>query len=167
MNRKIQIVSTNPSAKKQTTTINYVNPNATDEKLRTMSTMMNALTNNTFNSATKIDTTELIAKVTPTITFNPTTASYADLAEAATASEPPYALRVSVTGNLGGVTPSFKIESNSSMATNGIILGGSANDIYMAYVLSNDPPTTNATITAYFPETSTYAAVEKTFVVTY
>lgn len=73
MNRKIQIVSTNPSAKKQTTTLNYVNPNATDTQLRTMTIMMNALTNNTFESATKIDTTELTAKVVPTFTISPST----------------------------------------------------------------------------------------------
>lgn len=73
MNRKIQVVSTSPAAKKQTTTINYVNPNATDTQLLQMSTMLNALTNNTFVSATKIDTTALVAKVVPTFTISPST----------------------------------------------------------------------------------------------
>lgn len=161
MNRKVQIKSINSSASKQTTTLNYVNPNATNEQLLQMSTMMIGLTNNTYDSTNKIDTTALTPKITQTISFSPSSATYSELAEAATDNEP-YALPVTISGNTSGQIPKFSI-SGASSAIERIIFGGTSNIMYVANIM-NDPGGT-ATIKASLDETSTYSGATATFIV--
>lgn len=50
----ISINTTSQSGKKQTTNINYINPQATNEKLREFAIMLTALTTEIYNSTTKI-----------------------------------------------------------------------------------------------------------------
>lgn len=162
MNRKLQIKSTNSSAKSQTTTLNYVNPNATDAQLRTMSTMMIGLTDNTYDSANKIDTTALIAKAQRTISFSPSSATYAELAEAATSGNEPYALAVTINGNTTGQMPNFSI-SGASTGIERIVFGGTSNIMYVANVM-NDPGG-SVTITANFSATGTYDETSVNFII--
>ena len=50
----ISINTTNQSGKKQTTNINYINPQATNEKLREFAQMLTALTTEVYMGVTKI-----------------------------------------------------------------------------------------------------------------
>ncbi len=50
----ISIVTVDNTNKKQTTNVNYVNPEATNEKLREFATKLTALTTDTYLSMTKI-----------------------------------------------------------------------------------------------------------------
>ena len=53
MQTNIIINATTTASKKLTTTITYVNPNAANSKLLNLAQTLNALTTNTFTSATK------------------------------------------------------------------------------------------------------------------
>ena len=50
----ISINTTDQSGKKQTTNINYINPEVTNEKLAQFAQMLTALTTEIYNSTTKI-----------------------------------------------------------------------------------------------------------------
>lgn len=50
----IEIESTTSSNKKNTTTISYINPQATNEKLKQFAQMLIALTTDTYEGVTKI-----------------------------------------------------------------------------------------------------------------
>ncbi len=50
----ISINTIDQREKKQTTNVNYINPEATNEKLREFSIMLTALTTESYNSTTKI-----------------------------------------------------------------------------------------------------------------
>ena len=50
----ISINTTDQSGKKQTTNINYINPQATNEKLAQFAQMLNSLTTEIYYSTTKI-----------------------------------------------------------------------------------------------------------------
>ena len=50
----IEIDTTTTSGKKNTTNVSYVNPQATNEKLRQFAQMLVALTTDTYNGVTKI-----------------------------------------------------------------------------------------------------------------
>lgn len=50
----IEINTTTSNARKNTTNISYVNPQATNEKLRQFAQMLVALTTDTYNGVTKI-----------------------------------------------------------------------------------------------------------------
>ena len=67
----LAITSTTPQDKKITTTITYVNPNMNNSDLKTFAQKLNALTNNTYEGATRIekndvDTAPIKAERTPT-----------------------------------------------------------------------------------------------------
>lgn len=53
-NTSLQIKTTNQEGNATTTTIAYVNPNATNENLRLLAMKLNALTNNTYDSTIKV-----------------------------------------------------------------------------------------------------------------
>ena len=53
MQVNIIISARDPNAKKITTTVSYVNPQATNAKLLALAQALNAFTENTFTSATK------------------------------------------------------------------------------------------------------------------
>jgi len=50
----ISISTIDQNEKKQTTNVNYINPQATNEKLREFAIMLTALTTEIYNSTTKI-----------------------------------------------------------------------------------------------------------------
>ena len=50
----ITIATTDQMRKKKTTNINYVNPTATNEKLKQFAQMLTALTNETYEATTKV-----------------------------------------------------------------------------------------------------------------
>ena len=56
----IEIESTTSSNKKNTTTISYINPQATNEKLKQFAQMLIALTTDTYEGVTKITTESVI-----------------------------------------------------------------------------------------------------------
>lgn len=67
---------TDPLAKNGTTSITYVNPNADDAKLKTLTQMLNNLTINTYVSTDKVETTDItnaVSKTTPTFTIGDAT----------------------------------------------------------------------------------------------
>lgn len=50
----IVISSTDSSSKKQTNTVSYINPTATNEQIRTFAQKIIALTTDTYNGVTKV-----------------------------------------------------------------------------------------------------------------
>lgn len=56
----LQIVATDNNGKKVTTTVTYVNPEASNEKLKTFAQMLNELTNNIYESTTKITKEDIL-----------------------------------------------------------------------------------------------------------
>lgn len=55
----LKIKATSPQGKSITTSVTYVNPEATNDQLATLGTMVNALTDNSYDSSTKVTTVEV------------------------------------------------------------------------------------------------------------
>jgi len=68
MATSLQVSSTTTNNKKQSKTIGYINPTATNSQLNQTSILFNALSTNTYNSGEKIVKTN-IADPDPTITL--------------------------------------------------------------------------------------------------
>lgn len=56
----IQIKAESPQGASMTTTVNYVNPEATNEQLRLLAMKLNSLTRNEYKGATKVTKEVLI-----------------------------------------------------------------------------------------------------------
>lgn len=68
----LKIKATSPQGKSITTSVTYVNPEATNDQLATLGTMVNALTDNRYDSSTKVTTVEVDVesdKPKPTLQF--------------------------------------------------------------------------------------------------
>lgn len=144
-----------------TSTINYVNPNATDAQLVSLATAMNNMTTNSVVDITKIDKNSLINKVEKQernlqiepSTINPTTIS-TDLSRPST---------FNLTGadisaaELRVVKPS---ENNSFIFLDWTTDGESGIIIYV--VCDDAQATSSSNIIFEFPETDTYKAASVT-----
>lgn len=155
-----------------TTTINYVNPNATSEQLQSLASAINALTTNQIVDLTRIDKQVLgseIAKLPRNLTITPATLNYSNLV-------------TTVDGAFNQETTKPVIAFDGTDVTNSdvsITVEGEDN-ILMSYYIDSDnyeyselylargssaTPKGVNTITVNIPETDTYQAATATLTI--
>ena len=146
------------------TTFGYVNPNSTDQQLKTAAQALNSLTVNTYDQSDKIETTNLdnaVAKLTPSMTIDS-----ADLPITRTAALAGKYVRVNYVGN---GTLSIVNNDNTTWATT-FRTNPTSGDLYLYMGIINAATETNATaphdIVVRSDETDDYYAGELTFTIT-
>ena len=71
METSVSMKTTDTAGKKNTTTLSYVNPNASNEQLKTYAEKLASLTSDTYNGATKIEKTDLDEEQVAKLPRNP------------------------------------------------------------------------------------------------
>lgn len=165
MTRSLSLSTTNPSAQKQTTTINYINPDASDNKIYQLAQMITNLSDNTLNTATKIDRTTLQTKNTPTLTLAETTVQSSEIISRSAGDTPPYCYEIAITYTGNGqlyaeATPGSGAEG--AILANVYKISGSWK-LRIAWVLQEEG---RGTIKVIAPETDTYDSTEATLTIT-
>lgn len=155
-----------------TSTINYVNPNATNEQLQSLASAMNALTTNTIVDVTRIDKNSLTAAVTK-LPRN-LALSQSSIAWSAISSDTGNPTTITLTGNglsadvtgyvdaLGYNTTS----DNSGFLMAGLTFSSDNSGIFLVrYAQTGDASPTD-TVKIFIPEDNTYQAATVTLTIT-
>lgn len=84
----VKLTALTPDGTRSNTNINYANPNATNSVLKTLAQKMNALTRNTYQESSKVETTKLdtapdSSRQVPTFTFEKTQYTQSEVAKSA------------------------------------------------------------------------------------
>lgn len=149
-----------------TSTINYVNPNATSAQLVSLATAMNNLTTNTVADITRIDKNSLvntIEKQDRNMQLSPATIAAADIST-------DIASGTNVTLSLSGDDrPTWAVETERENSAGVIYIASNKVERFAPggiLALLRTGETTAATITVSLPETDTYKAATATLTIT-
>lgn len=160
----LKLYATDTQGKSTTSSITYINPEATNSELLRLGRMINNLTTNTYSKTDRINTVNCDTEagggsITPTLTVNPASVSLADLKSALSVGNMLYAVNVTYDGDAAPYGISYSTELGCSAYNNGTIqlFSGSAT---IANII------TAGTVTIRADATDTYKAVEATFTVT-
>lgn len=164
----IKLYSTEPSGKATTATISDVNPDATNEQLKTLGQMLNAFTRNRYDKTNRIntiqcDTEEGGGSQTATITLSPASVDLTTLKAALTSSSRLYPLTATYDGDgqlYAFVSGNMKYLGVSAPDTNNEFRLLSASDDAVSLLVAP------ITIKVRADATDTYKAAEATFTVT-
>lgn len=166
-----------------TTTINYVNPNATNEQLQSLASAFNNLTTNTISDVTRIDKNSLTesSKLSRNITFidastrqTLTTINAADISVGVPADESEFGLGITYAGIADSDTIYIKFttdyNSENMLSTTSTLFyaASGGNPAYFAMYMAKADSTGTvdvSEITVYLPETDTYAAATATITI--
>lgn len=163
---------TDPLAKSGTTSVTYVNPNADDTKLKTLSQMLNNLTMNTYVSTDKVETTDITNATSKTVpvftatkmTFSKASAGSGTYTEDGMIENGSWSVRTTVNYNGDGIIYAAPYANANSYFT----VGGRSGSTYtITYTLGNvNSLNLPKTATIMTTETDTYQAATITITMT-
>ena len=153
-----------------TSTINYVNPNATDEQLTSLATAFNDLTTNTVTDITRIDRNSLTASSKSTRNIRLENNGHqvvTSLAYSSLQTDPAEANTINLIAD-GGATPAELIVSRNLTGNGFLMVDWYDNgDGVIGIALTKGGNDTSAgTITFTLPETEIYKAASVTLTIT-
>ena len=166
MAKEVLKITSTKSGDRITTTINDVNPEATNAQLAQLGTKFNALTSNTYEESNRVTTINVDtepgggAKPTPTLTLSQSSIALADVSAIGTS--PAIKPRISITTNSDG-TPYIRYATT----------GTSSDQMYYVAMFGNQftplkgaNASTAQTIYVGVTETASYKGVEVAFNIT-